>query len=179
MSLASTIPKWIFSHQVSRVRMSRTPRIRHLLYCEVIVYCTGRLLQTGTVLACAWTASGNQTVRKLSQLNFWFGAVLCSMLSSFQFDCLVPVRWFFKVAITPNHIELKTNKAQCNSKPQPTLYVCCANTVYIRKTAIFSASSDPLLRIQDRSNIIQFHFSDCSAFTQNKLQSIDRYNNYQ
>ena len=28
-------------------------RIRHLLYCEVMVYCTGRLSQTGTVLAYA------------------------------------------------------------------------------------------------------------------------------
>ena len=30
-------------------------------------------------------------------------------------------------------IKLKTNKAQCNSKPQPTLYVCCTNTVEVNQ----------------------------------------------
>ena len=51
-------------------------------------------------------------------------------------------------------------------------FVCALYQHCVSKPAIFLASSDPLLRIQDDSNIIQFHFSDCSAFTQNKLQSI-------
>ena len=51
-------------------------------------------------------------------------------------------------------------------------FVCALYQHCVSKPAIFLASSDPLLRIQDDSNIIQFHFSDCSALTQNKLQSI-------
>ena len=52
-------------------------------------------------------------------------------------------------------------------------FVCALYQHCVSKPAIFFfASSDPLLRMQDDSNIIQFHFSDCSAFTRNKLQSI-------
>ena len=51
-------------------------------------------------------------------------------------------------------------------------FVCALYQHCVSKPANFLASSDPLLRIQDDSNIIQFYFSDCSAFTQNKLQSI-------
>ena len=51
-------------------------------------------------------------------------------------------------------------------------FVCALYQHCVSKPAIFLASSDPLLRIQDDSNIIQFHFSDRSAFTQNKLQII-------
>ena len=51
-------------------------------------------------------------------------------------------------------------------------FVCALYQHCVSKPAIFLASSDPLLRIQDDSNIIQFHFSDCSACTQNKLQNI-------
>ena len=45
-------------------------------------------------------------------------------------------------------------------------FVCALYQHCVSKPAIFLAFSDPLLRIQDDSNIIQFHFSDCLAFTQ-------------
>ena len=51
-------------------------------------------------------------------------------------------------------------------------FVCVLYQHRESKPAIFwHVYSVPLLRIQDHSNIIQFHFSDCSVFTQNKLQS--------
>ena len=50
-------------------------------------------------------------------------------------------------------------------------FVCVLYQHCVSKPAIFLASRYPLLRIQDHSNIMQFHFSDCSVFTQNKLQS--------